>query len=247
MRKSYFIIIITVVFSLLITIAAQAHVPHIEHQALRRWGPLVDGEDYSFEHPFVIPSGLMQQSRAVFAYMDIGDVDVYQYTLEEGESASVMAGGLPPSCANYGGTYPATALIGPGLPDPEPDANLPFDIPEDCEDCGIVVAYQTEVPLGEWNLRPVFSLTDVPGVHISWFFPADFYTDIIMETINVPGTYYIVMWNPSRLPCDYTANIGFEETFSEEDRFRVDTITPMYSDHKILHFPCEEVEGPPPF
>ena len=245
--KIHTTVCLTVSLVLLMTTVIRAHVPYIEKQALRRWGPLAAGEDYSFEHPFVIPSGLIQQSRAVFAYLSMGDVDVYHYTLEEGESASVMACGLPPSCAIYRNTYPATALIGPGLPDPEPNANLPFDIPDDCEDCGIVVAYQTKVPLWEWNSRPVFALTDVPGCFISWFFPVDFENDLIMHTIDVPGTYYIVIWNPDGLPCDYTANIGFEETFSEEDRFRVDTITPMYSDHRILHFRCMEVEGPYPF
>ena len=247
MKKWHKTLLITVSLLLAITAVIHAHVPYIEHEALRRWGPLAEGEDYSFEHPFIVPSGHIQQSRAVFAYLSRGDIDVYQYTLEEGESAMVMACGIPPSCAIYRNTYPATALIGPGLPDPEPNANLPFDIPDDCEDCGVLVKYQTKVPLREWNSRPVFALTEVPGTFISWFFPFDFDNDLIMNPIDVPGTYYIVIWNPDGSPCDYTANIGFEETFSEEDRFRVDTITPMYSDHRILHFPCIEVEGPYPF
>jgi len=233
--------------SLLAPATCLGHVPHIEHQALRHWGDMAEGEDYSFEHPFIIPDGLIQQSRAVFAYLSNGDIDVYQYTLQPGEAATVMACALPPSCALYRDTYPATALIGPGLPSPEPGEKMPFDIPDECPECGMVVAYQTEVPLWQWNERPVFALTEVPGVYISWFFPVDFENDLILYTIDQPGTYYIVIWNPDGWPCDYTANIGFEETFSTEDRFRVETITPMYSDHKLLHVPCSEVEGPRPF
>ena len=73
MNKWHKILLITVSLLLAMTVVIEAHVPYIEHQALRHWGSLAEGEDYSFEHPFIIPDGLIQQSRAVFAYLSKRD------------------------------------------------------------------------------------------------------------------------------------------------------------------------------
>lgn len=230
---------------LLTSAAALAHVPYLEPEVVRRMGPLAEGDDFSFEHPFIIPAGTMLNSKAIFAYLSYGDVDVYRYTVEAGEIVSwVIAAALVPACKVYRNTYPSVALVGPGLPEPDPSERLPFEIPQGS---GAIVGHQTRVPL--WEERPVLSLSaDVPGVKISWFFPAGPQTDFVfVNNINVPGDYYVVIWNPDKLPCDYTANIGIVEALSEEDTVRESIIIPLYSDHKMLRFPCVEMEGPSPF
>jgi len=242
MKKKYVITGFIAVILFSVTIVA-AHVPYLEPEVVRRWGPAAEGDDFSFEHPFIITSGTISNSKAIFAYLSHGDVDVYQYTLPEGETLPwIICAALAPACRCYRNTYPSIALLGPGLPDS--GENLPFDIPEGY---GAVVAHQSRVPL--WEERPVLSLSaDVPGVNISWFFPYDPQTDFVFaDNITVPGDYYIVVWNPSRLPCDYTANIGLLEEFSVEDKVRESIIIPLYSDQKLLRFPCIEMEGPPPF
>jgi hypothetical protein len=225
--------------------AAIAHVPYLEPEVARRWGPASEGDDFSFEHPFIIPNGTISQSKAIFAYLSYGDVDVYKYTVQEGETVPLlMCAAMVPACRVYRSTYPSTALLGPGLPTPDASENLPFDVPKGY---GALIAHQTRVPLGE--KRPVFSLSaDMPGTNISWFFPANLQTDFIfVSNITVPGDYYIVIWNSTKLPCDYTASIGLSEEFSAEDKIRVEVIIPLYSDQKMLRFPCSEMEGPSPF
>lgn len=243
MVKNRYIITGFLAIILLSATTAAAHVPYLEPEVVRHWGHPVEGDDFSFEHPFIIPSGTISNSKAIFAYLSYGDVDVYQYTLQEGETLPwIICAALAPACRMYRNTYPSIALLGPGLPDPGED--LPFDIPEGY---GAVVAHQTKVP--PWEERPVLSLSaDVPGVNISWFFPSTPDTDFVFaDNITVPGEYYIVVWNPTKLPCDYTANIGLQEVFSVEDKVRESVIIPLYSDQKLLRFPCIEMEGPPPF
>ena len=244
MKKKQIITVFTAVI-LLATGVAVAHVPYLEPEVVRRWGPPGEGDDFSFENPFIIPSGTIFNSKAIFAYLSYGDVDIYQYTVEEGETVPwIIFAALSPACRLYRNTYLSTALLGPDLPEPDPSEDLPFAIPEGY---GALVAHQTRVPPGEE--RPVLSLSaDVPGVNISWFFPAAPETDFIfVNNITVSGDYYIAVWNPTRLPGDYTANIGFAEEFSVEDKVRESIIIPLYSDHKLFHFPCLDMEGPSPF
>jgi hypothetical protein len=235
--KNIQIITGVIAFILLAAGAALAHVPYLEPEVVRRWGPPAEGDDFSFENPFIIPSGTIFNSKAIFAYLS--------YTVEEGETVPwIIFAALSPACRLYRNTYLSTALLGPGLPEPDPSEDLPFAIPEGY---GALVAHQTRVPPGEE--RPVLSLSaDVPGVNISWFFPAAPETDFIfVNNITVSGDYYIAVWNPTRLPGDYTANIGFAEEFSVEDKVRESIIIPLYSDHKLFHFPCLDMEGPSPF
>ncbi len=244
MQRKHFIIAVITAFPLLTVAASLAHVPYLEPQVVRRCGALAEGEDFSFEHPFIITSGTIVQSKAIFAYLSYGDVDVYQYTLEEGDTIPWMiAAALPPACRMYRNTYPATAVLGPGLPEPDPGEKLPFEIPEGY---GVIVSRPEKVPFGED--RPVLSLSANVPVNISWFFPANPQTDFVfIDNLDVPGIYYVVIWNPEKWPCDYTANIGITEEFSEEDKMHEQIILPLYSDHKLLHFPCVEMEGPSPF
>jgi hypothetical protein len=167
------------------------------------------------------------------------DIDVYKYTVQPGEFALFAIVALTPACVQYHNFYPAIALIGPGLPDPDPEADLPFEIPEDCAGCGIKVVFQTKVKPGE---RPIFRL---PGEYkVDWFFPAS-YDDAIQHRTTIPGDYYIVFWNPEGKPGDYTAGIGFGEVpFTPEERGWQQATIRIVSDNKIWHCPCTPAEGP---
>jgi hypothetical protein len=254
MKKN--IIISTIaVFLLLITINIWAHVPSIEGEAIRRFGPMAEGDDFSFEHPFIV-SQPVWASKAIFAYLHPKDIDVYKYTspgfdIVYPELPDVFAvGPLSAACMQYYNFYPAVALIGPGLPyDIPEDLKLPFEIPADCVDCGIIARQQSKVKPGE--KRPVFKL---PEADVSWFFPLG--EGLISWTTTTPGDYYIVIWNPTGKPGDYTANIGFGEpepdsdppyNFSCEERGRIESILPLVEGNKIYHVPCREAEGPSPF
>ena len=248
MRTWLKIICFTTLFSIFITGSLPAHVCYMELEVLRRHGEPTEDEDFSFEHPFVVPDRIAK-SRAIFAYLSRNDVDVYQYTVPDGLPGVFIAMGLPPACAVYRNTYLSTALIGPGLPPLETGMDLPFEIPDDCVDCGVVVRTPTKVPLQQWNERPVMRLTDTPGVEIAWFFPIpeNMMTDLVFEECSTPGTYYVVIWNPTGRPCDYTANLGLTEHFTDEDLLRNSIVNKQYSHNRLLHVSCPEFEGPAPF
>jgi hypothetical protein len=255
-RKITCIFSIIAAFLFLVTVVTWAHVPSIEGEAIRNFGELAEGDDFSFEHPSIV-SQPVWASKAVFAYLHPGDVDVYKYTspgydVVYPDLPEVIAvGALPPACKQYSSFYPAVALIGPGLPpyDVPEDLDLPFEIPEDCVGCGIIARQQGEVAPGE--TRPVFKM---PEGDISWFFPIG--DGLIFWATFTPGDYYIVIWNPDGKPGDYTANIGFGEPapysnppyeFSCEEQGQIDGVLPLVEGNKIWNVNCKEVEGPSPF
>lgn len=225
MKKVVFLIAV-----LLVAFSAYAHVPYMEET------------DFSWANPFVIapaadggPPNIMR-SKAIFAYMDNNDIDVYTFTLipsdfmkpildangqpqfdENGNMIMqyspvlVTASALPPACMQYKHFYPKTALLGIGLPAvPE---GLPFDVPAGY---GAIVADHPKEDMRETFFE----------AGITWFLPKGLsqdclynspwscdYTNTISQPVFNPGTYYIVMFNDTGRPGDYTANIGVLEGF----------------------------------
>lgn len=223
-------VVILTVIMMVAMLSLYAHVPYMEEC------------DFSFEAPFVVPVTSdggpphVMRSKAIFAYMDNNDIDVYQFTLvpsdfqkpvldgngnpqfdENGNiimqfsPVLVTASALPPACKQYKHFYPKTALLGIGLPAPEGD--LPFDVPAGY---GVIVA---DHPFE--HQREVFT-----EAGIYWFLPKGLsqdclfnapwtcdYTNTISQPIFNPGTYFVVMFNDTGRPGDYTANIGVLEGF----------------------------------
>ncbi len=73
--------------------------------------------------------------------------------------------------------------------------------------------------------------------------------ELFMPTF-VPGDYFLVMWNPTGEPMDYTANIGFREDLFQGPadtpekmaaRARAETVTPMIERFKMNRMPCNQV------
>jgi len=220
-------------------VSVSAPIPYIEKEAINQKKiNLEDESDFSFEHPFIIPDGDIGHSRAIFCYLKYKDYDVFKYTVAAGERVTISAAALTPAIRAYKNLYLATALIGPGLPPVDLDVELPFSVPEGM---GIQIVYQT--PQDE---RVVYVLpAEFPGTDIRWFFPP--FHEMLSETVDVPGDYYLVAWNPDKRRCDFTMNIGFGENNSECDFRQMDILIPLINNGNIYHKPYIPVEGPSPF
>jgi hypothetical protein len=90
--------------------------------------------------------GTVEKSIAVYASLESDDdVDVYTFTVAEGER--VQANVLVPQCMEYQGFYPALALVGPGLPDPEQPLPqwLCLEFPESREFNAVYLTFDTDM------------------------------------------------------------------------------------------------------
>jgi hypothetical protein len=199
-----------------------------------------------------------EESQAVSAYLTQDDFDVYQVIVgpddipQIGPPLIISASALPPACQQTRKNYPVTALLGPlyaGIPAPTPDLDIPFEVPPGY---GIIIAANPEV--GKKEQRPIFDIDSADpelALGLSYFLPlgltqecllyAPFtcdYSNTISQPIFVPGSYYIVMWDPDGKQQDYTANIGFLEEVSEViDQSEMQEIV---KDNALLHRPCKD-------
>jgi hypothetical protein len=250
------IVVLAAIVGLVMQGTAFAHIPSIEPQAAYTFPAFAPAsKDYSFASPRVLTS--VTDSQAVFAYLTWGDVDFYKVTITPQDvqygPVLISASALPPGCFEYQNVYPVTALIGPqapspfgppGLPPATPEMNLPFAVPAGM---GAVKAENPRIEYPEE--RPIFHLEEGDLGEISWFLPdgltqecllsnpflCDF-TNTIAQPVFYPGDYYIAMWNPTGIPTDYTANIGYEE-----DNFSSDPeVEDMIRDNGLLHRSCHE-------
>ncbi|MFT3927064.1 MAG: hypothetical protein QM778_31245 [Myxococcales bacterium] len=235
---------------------AAAHIPSIEPQALRvnpQRAPAA--EDYSWESPRVLAD--VRDSMSIAGYLTHNDVDVFKFTLTAADFARgpviVSASALAPGCANYQNVYPVTALVGPqkpgpfgppGLPPADPSLDLPFEVPAGN---GVVFADNPEI-----SPRPVFHMPqgEADMGDLKWFLPAGLTQEClqtnpqacdlshtIAQPVFYPGTYYIVMWNPSGVQTDYTASIGYSEAHYEEPP---QDIVELLRDNGLLHRGCAD-------
>lgn len=220
------------------TSIAKAHNPYIEPQTRYEQPQQAPATaDFSFDNPFnldAVPGGV-EQSAAIFSYLTPHDVDVFSFAVVL--PLLVNASALPPACKQTKNNYPVTALLGPGLPAPSPDLNLPFTVPE-----GYGVVFADNPPL---KRREVFFAED--DLNLSWFLPLGLsqdclltgtcdFSNVISRFVTIPGTYYIAIWDKSGKPQDYTANIGFREDLTNPDPVILDAVR----DNKLLHTPCTD-------
>lgn len=258
-------ILFGVAAGLLIVGEVIAHVPYIEEELVRRIGPAQPAEDYSFQNPFMIEHSI-EESMAVFSYLHERDVDFFKFSITPDQigfdpitgapTPLVNASALPPACLSYLNAYPVTALLGPGLPPPPLDVDLPFDVPP-----GLGVVFADNPKIKPAKNRPVFNF---PEGDYAWFLPlgltehcllnAPFtcdFSNTISTPIFVPGDYYLVIWNPEGGKMDYTANIGFRERLLSGPadtpekvaaRTRAAVVESVINDFKTSHRDCKRVE-----
>ena len=62
------------------------------------------------------------------------------------------------------------------------------------------------------------------------------FSNTIARPVFYPGTYYIVIWNPTGIPTDYTANIGY----SEENYQHNPDAEDLVRDNGLLHRTCHQ-------
>jgi hypothetical protein len=246
---------LTLSFSILLASgSAFAHDISIEPQALCSIPILAPPQsDFSWSHPDVLNNVL--DSQAIFGYLGIADVDVFSFQVTPAQVATgpvlVSASALAPACLEYQNVYPVTALIGPqapspfgppGLPAPTAGLNLPFGVPAGL---GVLVAANPHVSYP--NKREVFVLEGDLG--LSWFLPKGLsqycllnaqylcdFSNTIARPVFYPGTYYIAIWNPTGIPTDYTANIGYSEANYTPNPEAEDEVR----DNALLHRSCHE-------
>lgn len=171
----------------------------------------------------------IEQSIAVYAWLDndpapCDDVDVYHFSLDE--VARIYIEGIVPVCEQYQNFAPWFALVGPGLP--EPQHEIPFDIPEGH---GAVVT-PNEVPEGE---RGMF-YEPFGG---KWYYNSSVYD----EVVNQSGVCHVVYWDPAGIGGDYVAILGRKEIWMPADILRGLLITPLIRLDMELHVDCDQ---PPP-
>ena len=227
---------------------AMAHVPLLEPQATfpKPWKAPA-GADASWEAPYWLPYDV-RESQAIFAYLSPGDQDVFAFTVQPWQLSRgpvvVAASALPPACNQSKEHFPVTALVGPAGPTLRPPADpaaFPFTVPP-----GMGVASAANPRPEGGGERPVFS---DPNLGLAWFLPLGLtqeclfnapwacdYTNTISVPVFVPGTYYLVVWDPDGVPQDYTANIGFLEGGIPADPAVIEAVR----DGGWLHHPCTE-------
>jgi MYXO-CTERM domain-containing protein len=236
---------------LLVAGQSAAHVVWFEPQAkaIEPWlAPAAD--DFSADQPCVLDN--ITGSKAIYGFLDVGDVDFFQFTLDPPDagapdasapvSAMLAALALSPACEQTVDNYVSVALIGPGLPLADAGVTLPFAVPAGM---GVLVKINPVVPVGQG--RPVFY---EPTSRTSSYLPLGATNDCIWKTpwscdwsnslapiLQTAGTYTIAVWAENNVRQDYSVSVGFKDTgyyYKSADE-------PLTYDNASLHYPCTVV------
>ena len=156
---------------------------------------LLEKNDTSgFDNALTIPKP--EFSFAIYARLGApGDVDYFKFEVKQ--PMDINAGLLVPFSEKFADFYPVYAIVGPGLPAPLSD--IPFELPPGY---GAMVV----------NSKPV---TPRPSFYEP-FTATRFYKGITEfdRRVEVPGTYYIVVWHPEGEYGDYLVSYGRTESFT---------------------------------
>ena len=204
---------VTIVFLLfLVPVLADAHLIVYEGECFRKYGKpaawdrfsgnylppeFLGGEDWSFEHPFIIPRGQWNLGWSLVSHLRRGDIDVIKYELQEGDEFCLFVYPLVPGCHKYRNYYPVVGILGPGVPKID---EFPFDYPDDCKECGFVRTYPTKAKRDER-----YVICGPPGLYPEscWWWMLNFETDALDGlTFQGPGNYYLVTYHPEGKPGD---------------------------------------------
>jgi hypothetical protein len=200
----------------IILTAAQiwAHVPYFEHH------------DFSQQRPFSVDYSI-EQSLAVYGWLEkdnlgqSNDVDVFVFQIEKPTNLFLEV--LVPVCPGYELFLPSFALVGPGLP--APVGPIPFDV---APDHGIVLIHNVKADEPRETFYEFFGGK-------SYYKGRDF-----NEKIDIPGTYYVYVWDPDRKGGDYVAVLGKKEIWRFRDIIRAFRYTPQIRLDLELHLDCPD-------
>jgi len=201
---------VVVLFLLLCSSLAVAHVPYFEHY------------NFSEQTPFLVRK-MVTQSKAIYAWLEHDginpcvDIDVYKIPVRRPLSMYVEL--LVPVVDEYYADFvPWFALVGPGLPDIGYD--LPFHIPPGY---GAIVNENVE-----------------PGEQRETFYEPfggkSYYKGPVYEEfLNDVGIYYVYVWDPYESGGDYTLVLGSLEIWGPLDILRALIYTPLIRRGLELH------------
>lgn len=185
--------------------------------------PYLEVNDFSAQDPFVV-TWKIEQSIAVYSWLEVAgdrtdDVDVYWFTIDK--PTDVFIESLVPACPGYEDFLPWFAVVGPGLP--EPEVEVPFDIP--AGQGAVVIA----------NLDPGQERTRFfePFGGKSYYDGPEF-----SQTLSEPGTYHVIYWDPAGHGGDYVAVLGDQEIWRFRDIFRALINTFKIRRDMELHVDC---------
>jgi len=193
------------------SIIVTAHVPYIERY------------DYSEDHPLFVWK-MIEKSKAFYAWLEndgvnpCDDIDVYKFQINNNPKNVYIELIVPVFEDYYKDFVPWFALVGPNLP--EPDQNLPFDIPE--------------------NYGVIVNENVLPGSERDTFYEpfggkSYYYGPILDIDISEKGTYYIYCWDPYNKGGDYVLVIGKGEFFGPIDIIRSIINTGLIRKDRELH------------
>ena len=127
-QKRHYIMATIALLLFFVPILTQGHIMVIEGECFRKFGKPSDwdrfsgnylppeflgGEDYTFEHPFIIPSGQWNFGWSIKTYLHRNDIDVVKYELQEGDEFCLFVYPLVPRCDKYRNFYPVVGILGP--------------------------------------------------------------------------------------------------------------------------------------
>lgn len=184
--------------------------------------PYIEDKDYPEGKDFLITD--VDQSKAMYAWLDQGDVDGFELVLDE--PGRVYVSTLIPFCREYAYFDVNFALIGPGLPELQGALPDRVEIPDGH---GAIVH---NADYNSWGARPFMyeMFSD------RRYFDGRSYTVRRAE----PGTYRFIVWHREGTPGDYVAIVGRSEKFSAEDWALSDVNLRLIQQKKELRSSCED-------
>lgn len=185
--------------------------------------PYFERIDFREARPFAVPKSV-EQSIAVYAWLrSTRDLDFYAFQLDGGQPTRVFLEVLVPVCPGYENLLPWFAVVGPGLPAPEPGTTLPFEVPP-----GEGVVVMPNLAPGEPRdtfYEPFGGKSYYQGPRFDQF-------------LSGPGAYKVVYWDPRGAIGDYVAIIGADEIWEADDIARAVRLTPVIRQNGELHTEC---------
>ncbi len=235
---------------LLLPALTQGHMMTFEGECFRKFGKPSDwdrfsgnylppeflgGEDYSFEHPFIIPSGQWNFAFTTHNYLHRNDIDVIKYELQEGDEFCLYIYPLIPACHKYRNYYPVVGVLGPDVEDKD-EWPAKFEKPADCQDCGFMRTHPTKAKRDERfvSCGPADSYPES-----AYWWMLNFETDSIGGlNFKGPGNYYVVMYHPEGKPGDLALLTGALECEPPEQALLQQWMRYFLDDSKWVHGIC---------
>jgi len=165
--------------------------------ALGHQGLYEEKDTTGFQDAIVLPKPVV--SYAVYMRLDYsGDVDYVSFKVDGPMPIKVSL--LVPQRSEFLDYYPVFAVVGPGLPAPDPE--LPCELPIGYG--AVIMKSEPQAPREKFY-EPFSNTRYYQGFKI------------FEQVISEPGTYYIVIWHPEGEYGDHVVTYGEKESFTPKE------------------------------